>query len=287
MELREALRDAGVRTLEVQGTKIKPLYPQPEWRTMSDVDFIIDGGNLLKATKVLEDLGYQCQIVHQTEVNAHRPPNINIELHTEYFRENSEYRKVIHSPFDAVGEDGQCDLNTFYLYNILHIAKHYFKGGCGIRRVLDVYYLNKHYAQTIDRTVIRHTLERVNAADFAAELGALANAWFAEEEQALPRSKMGSYIINSGLHGSYPNELKHRLEKNVDHTSRFAKQKYFLRRFFGTGGELRKKFPILERHKILYPFCWFYRSFRALQPQRMKRIRKEIRAVWNTKTKEK
>jgi hypothetical protein len=282
-EAREAFREGGVATVEIQGTKIKPLYPRPEWRTMSDIDFIVRPADMPKAKLILEKLGYSCHEAHRVEIHGHRLPNINIELHPEFFWEESEYRQVLHSPFETVGQDGQCDLNTVYLYNILHIAKHYFGGGCGIRRVLDVYYLNRKYGQIIDRKWIQNALERVNAAEFAASLSNLAEVWFGNAEQELPENEMASYIVNSGIHGHRPNELKHRLEKTFDSTVRFARTKYLLRRFLGVGGEMRKKYPLLRRYPILYPFCWLHRSFRALQPERRKRIRKEFKAVVKTK----
>lgn len=278
-QVREAFAKGGVRYLEVQGTKVKPFYPQPSWRTMSDIDFIVEPQKLSEAAHILETLGYRCREERPGEVFAHYPPSINIELHTEYFMENYEYRKILHSPFGSVDENGQCGPETLYLYNIAHIAKHYFKGGCGIRRVLDVYFLNEKLGAVIDRSQIRRALEPVNGAQFYDELQSLADAWFSKEGQSFPRTEMAAYIVNSGLHGNRPNELKHQLEKTFDNTLRFAKLRYFLRRFWGSGGQLRKKYPILERHKILYPLCWLHRSFRALQPQRFKRIRKEAEAV--------
>ena len=246
---------------------------------MSDIDFIIDPENIPKATEIFEALGYECKDDFDTGVDAHRPPNINIEMHTEYFREDSEYRKVMHSPFDSADGNGQCDLNTFYLYNLLHIAKHYFSCGCGIRRVLDVYYLNQAYGQTVNRDWIRAALKAVNAEDFAADLSNLANAWFAEAEQVFPQNKMARYIINSGLHGHKLNAHKRSLQKAVGHTGRFPKLKYVLRRFFGTGEDLKARYPVLERHRVLYPFCWLCRVFCALKPKEFKRIRQEARAV--------
>ena len=76
--------NGNIRSLEVQGTKIKPLYPQADWRTMSDIDFIIDPKNLLKAAEILKELGYQCEGKYGVEVDAHRRPNINIEVHTHH-----------------------------------------------------------------------------------------------------------------------------------------------------------------------------------------------------------
>ena len=279
MELREALQGAGIRVMEVQGTKIKPLYSQPEWRTMSDIDFIIDRENISKASAILERLGYECQNIDQTDVNAYRPPNINIELHTEYFSETSEYRRVLRSPFASSDENGHCEPNAFYLYSILHIAKHYFCAGCGIRRVLDVYYLNKNYATIINQDHIQNALKCVNAAEFANEMGKLANTWFGKEEAAFPRSRMATHIINAGLHGNWLNERQSRLEEKIDKSVRFPKLKYFLRRFLGTGGVLRKRYPVLERHPILYPICWFRRAVGALRPGSVKRVRREVKLV--------
>ena len=285
-EIRDALSGADIRWLEVQGTKIKPLYPQPEWRTMSDIDFIIDRENLPKAKALLQDLGYQCWDVHRVAVHGRRVPNINVEMHSVFFEETTAYYNIIPSPFDTVDQTGQCDLDTFYLYNLLHIAKHYFRGGCGIRRVLDVYYLNKHYGHLINRTAIRQALEHANAADFAAGLNSLALSWFGEGEEDLPQTDMAGYILNSGLHGNRYNEVKNRLDKTFDKTTRFAKVKFLIRRVFGAGGTLKNKYPVLERHKILYPFCWLHRTFRALRPKKLKRIRNEVRTVMKTKPNE-
>jgi hypothetical protein len=283
-EIRTALQDAAIRSLEVQGTKIKPLYPQPEWRTMSDIDFIIDPENLPKVSEILKRLGYICEEKYGVEVDAHRRPNINIEMHTHYFLESIEYRKALRPPFASVEETGQYDLNEFYLYNILHIARHYFYGGCGIRRVLDAYYLSNHYGHIINRKYFKTALERVGAADFAAELAKLADVWFSAEEQTVLRSEMATRIIQSGLHGTRTNATKKYLENNYDSTARFGKLKYFLHRFVGSGGILRKAYPVLERHKILYPFCWLHRAFCFLRPKVIKRFISEVKAVNKSET---
>ena len=116
-----------------------------------------------------------------------------------------------------------------------------------------------------------------------AELLELANAWFGPEEQALPRSQMAHDMIYAGIHGHRPNELKHYLQEGFDSTRRHPKGAYLLHRFLGTDGQLRKKYPVLERYWILYPVCWLHRSCRALQPKRFKRISKEFKAVMKRK----
>lgn len=276
----------GIRWLEVQGTRIKTLYPQPEYRTMSDIDFIIDVDNLTKARDVLLSLGYQCKEIDGVEVNGFRPPNIHIELHTEYFSNEPEYRSAMRPPFASVDAQGEYDINEFFIYNMLHIAKHYFIGGCGIRRVLDAYYLNQNYGEIIDKEYVRSVLEQAKAAAFVQELEVLANQWFGEEEKPSERSEMASYIFQSGVHGTKANLFANRLQDRYGGTGRFSKLKYFWRRIIGTKKYMYATYPILRRWKILYPFCWLHRAVYVLRPSRRKALKKEVKSIINADRKQ-
>lgn len=271
-EIRTGFQTANIPLVEVQGTKIKPLYPHPEYRTMSDLDFIVEPRNLSRAKEVLLDLGYRCEEVADVEVNGFRPPNIHIELHTDYFPKDSEYAGVMEDPFAARGVD------ALYVYNMLHIAKHYFWKGCGVRRVLDAYFLNLRYGDLLDQKYVRSVFKKADLCDFVAELSELADRWFGQEQCAPQRSDMAVYILNSGLHGTAENRLDNQLKKAGNH-----KLKYFLRRICGTKATLYYAYPVLKRHKLLYPFCWLHRALRALHPGKLKRLRKEVEAVMDRK----
>lgn len=271
-EIRTALQEAQIPFLEVQGTKIKPLYPQPNYRTMSDIDFIIDLDRLTGAREVLERLGYRCEEMAGVEIKAFRAPNIHVELHTDYFPADCSYAGILGKPAD--------DVNRFYCYNILHIAKHYFWKGCGIRRVLDAYYLNRNYGSVLNREYVRDVFERAGAVDFVTELSDLAERWFSKGVYGR-RGEMECFILNSGTHGTARYRVENRLK---NHGGRFRKLRYFWRRIRGDRKMLYMAYPVLKRHKILYPFCWLHRAFRALRPQSMKRLKKEAKAVMNTKS---
>lgn len=273
---------AELRYLEVQGTKIKPLYPQPEWRTMSDIDFIIDFDNLLKGQDILQSLGYECKVINGVEVNGFRAPNIHVEIHTEYFPRNAEYHTTMRPPFSSVEETGEYDPNEFYIYNMLHIAKHYFSSGCGIRRILDAYYLNLNYGEVIDKDYVQSVLEKTNAGGFLNELGTLADRWFGREDRPGNRSDMERYILGSGLHGTRANTLNNRMRSAREKHGRFYRMKHIFSRTLGTPEGLRKRYPVLNRWKILYPFCWLHRLFCGLLPSRRKRFRKEMQALTRT-----
>lgn len=278
-EIVSGFEQMGIRFLEVQGTKIKGLYPQPEWRTMSDIDFIIDFDNLLKGQDILQSLGYECKVINGVEVNGFRAPNIHVEIHTEYFPRNAEYHTTMRPPFSSVEDAGEYSLSEFYLYNMLHIAKHYFASGCGIRRILDAYYLNLNYGEVIDKDYVQSVLEKTNAGGFLNELGTLADRWFGREDRPGNRSDMERYILGSGLHGTRANTLNNRMRSAREKHGRFYRMKHIFSRTLGTPEGLRKRYPVLNRWKILYPFCWLLRLFSGLLPRKRKRFRKEMRAL--------
>lgn len=277
-EIAQAFQASDIRFLEVQGTWIKKFYPQPEYRTMSDVDFIIDLDNLPKAGAILEELGYQCKTIAGVEVDGFRPPNVNVEIHTDYFTPTSAYYRVMRPPFASVEEAGQYDIHEFYIYNMIHIAKHYHHGGCGIRRVLDAYYLNLHYGHLLDRQYLQSVFEEANVLDFVNELTALADSWFGKDSLPGERNDMARYIFSAGLHGTEKNVCLNQLESQHGKGLRFVRLRYFLQRVFSRKAML-KRYPVLKRWKLLYPFCWVHRLFLAVKNR--KKIAKEVKTVLN------
>lgn len=280
-------RQANIRSLEIQGTAIKKLYPQPEYRTMSDIDFIIDLKNLLKARGVLRNLDYQCEDVDGVEVDGFRPPNIHIEIHTEYFPEHSDYHNVMRPPFTSVDETGEYDINDFYIYNMLHIAKHYYNKGCGIRRVLDVYYLNHTYGKLIDKAYVQSVFKAANVVDFVIRISSLANCWFGDGEYDNKTIGMEKYILNAGLHGNEANALNNRLRKVYGDGEFLYKLKYCMKRLLAGNETMCIHYPFLERWKVLYPFCWLHRAIRAMHPADKHRILEEVKVVIASDLKEK
>jgi hypothetical protein len=268
-EIRDAFSSANIRWLEMQGTRIKPFYTQSDWRTMSDIDFIVDSANLKRAGDILRGLGYVCKNVRDKEIVGFRMPNIHVELHVGFFPDNTIYSSVLGDTFSA-----ERPIDTFYLYNILHIVKHYLYGGCGIRRVLDLYLLNQAYGECVDRDYVQAVLKRVDAAELVSELMVLANDWFGTGISV--KNKMTQYIFYSGLHGNRLNELENRLKHSDTHGI-----KYLFERFRGNEQAMYIRYPILEKYKILYPFCWLHRGVLALKPGKRKRLKREIKAVRN------
>ncbi len=255
----------GIRYKELQGTVLKKLYPRTEYRTMSDIDFIVEKKCLGQCGLILEKLGYQCSAQDDFEIDGLRKPDIFVELHTDYFSPHTEYYDYMREPFShrVLTEKKDTEL---YLYNVIHIAKHYFSCGCGIRRVLDMYYLDRHYSNKIDSAYVRQVLTEAGLVDFAEELSCLARAWFGKAAECEELLAMERFIMGAGLHGKREYYINRRIWRvNKDETVTFgAKVKYLLSRVFPGAKTMEIKYPVLRRVRILYPLCYFHRIVRMI-----------------------
>ncbi len=274
-ELTEAFEVANIPVTEVQGTKLKALYPRPEYRTMSDIDFIIPRKYLSEAERILTELGYSCRNTTGVEVDGFRRPNMIVEVHTEFFPKDSEYHGIMGDPFDFTDYD-----EMLYVYSILHTAKHYFREGCGIRRVLDVYLLNIHLPDIRKRAGVIDILAKAGVSEFAEDMSVLARCWFGDVPKEPPErlGEMISVIKESGTHGTETRRLTNRFAGEKNKGAKNIKARYVLHRIFPGMQVLRVNYPVLKRFPVLTPFCWFHRIFGAITRKR-KRISREVKTV--------
>ena len=234
----EAFANAGIRSLEIQGTKFKPLYPNTEYRTMSDIDFIVDKANFEKSNDVIRSLGYDCDVFYNLESVATGAHQITVEIHTSFFDDSSEYLPLFKStdPFEYSSETGEglcreADTDTFYLYSVCHFLKHFKGRGCGIRRVLDMYYLKKNFFNKVDTQYIESALEKSGYSQTVNDVFRLADAWFGDGNDSSDLNKIKQFIYTSGIHGNTLNKSKNMMEK-AETQGGNAKFKYFKRLLF-------------------------------------------------------
>ena len=280
-ELVKAFREKDIPFLELQGTVIKEYYPHREYRTMSDLDFIVPTERLDEAGQILRNLGYALRIQGNFEIDGKRAPNIYVELHTEYFPKNTFLYNSMGDPDFRKDKSPEETIREFYLYNVIHVAKHYFSAGCGIRRVLDLYLLQARYGEELEHMDIDRDLEKVGIADFTGEINALAQDWFRPEGFRWTESQMAEQILLSPLHGQRENFIHSRItDIGGEGTARpVAKLKYLLHRLFPGRVVMHKHYPFLKKWVILYPFCWIHRGIKLVTSGRLSRAKKELYTV--------
>lgn len=284
-ELVDAFHKQQIPYKELQGTVLKKLYPRTEYRTMSDLDFIVESVSLEKCREILQNLGYFVKTKGENEVDGFRKPGIYVEIHSDYFHKKSDYFGLMELSFSSTDPMGTDALTELYLYTVLHTAKHYFAGGCGIRRVLDMYFVDVNYGDRVDRDTVDRVLSKAGLRDFANSLSVLALEWFGNRISGLANDAMEQHIFISGLHGTRENYISsklNRIEKG-NHFTLGTKVKYLFTRLFPGDEVMLKNYAYLRKYRILYPFCWIHRIFSMLLGRRRKNAMLDLRLVLETK----
>ena len=145
-KLEERMEQAKIPCQPMKGARMKFYYPSPFLREMSDIDILIHGDFMEQAAVELEAMGY----VLQQKIKHHdiyrKAPGIVVEAHRAmYDRTVDERQYAYFSDLSrAVRRKGflyvyDFEAEDFYIYMMAHMAKHFYKRGCGIRNLVDIY----------------------------------------------------------------------------------------------------------------------------------------------------
>ena len=271
----DALHKNGVRTLEAQGTVTKKLYPTTDSRMMSDIDFIIDLENLALAEETVLSLGYRTEHENEIEFNAYNQNGLETEFHTDFFTEYMLHKKerfnaALNSAFDHAKPSEAdpltyvLDKTYYYLFSLLHVIKHYEIAGCGIRRILDLYYLKK-LESSIDMSVVNATLIEGSFDKEAALLFELEAFWFEGKKPENDLSELIKDVVLAGNHGSYEQYIRNDVRKDRDKGVRFPKLKKVKDFLFPTKEYMHLGSEFLRKHNVPLVLCWIYRLFHSVK----------------------
>lgn len=124
------------------------------------------------------------------------------------------------------------------VYQLVHINRHLFNEGIGLRQLLDYYFVLKSYHEESDtesRDAIMHTLKSFNLGKFAGAVMYVLQMVFAMPDEYLlcaPRIKEGEFLLDeilmAGNFGQY--DARNPIRADEGYISRFVRrQRRFLR----------------------------------------------------------
>ncbi|MBQ7203043.1 MAG: nucleotidyltransferase family protein [Eubacterium sp.] len=282
-ELTELLTDNKIRWTEAQGTITKTLYPTPDSRMMSDIDLIVDVDSLDKIEELMNSLGYEVKKIHENELNVFPENKSEIEFHTEYFSEFYKgsalrYSGALNHPFnDAVpSEENEykyvLDITHYYLYSLLHVIKHFEYAGCGIRRILDLYYLKTKLGDSIDSEYIDSVLEKYDFTENAHKLITLSEFWFERIEPDIDLTDTIIDVLRSGNHGTTDIKLRNDLYRDAADSLSKAKRRKVKDFLFPQKEVLLEGYPELEGKNYSLFAMRLYRIKKNFTPVRIKHM---------------
>ena len=277
--LTDALRKEGIRFLPLKGWFLRDMYPQKDYRFMSDLDILIDRGNQGKAMGLMHRLGYAGGLGDSGFEDAYTlKPYLHVELHYDLVSmEHMNWYEYYRSIWDKAIPKDSCEhyLNwdDYFIYMVINFKKDYVGKGTGIRSVLDFYVFMEKHGNDLDFGYIRRELTKLDAWELTVDVLNQAECWFnparsqessAEKTDLNSAGRMEAKLIRDGIYGSSGTFVESRYSRFADRIS-FAparKALFLIWRAFPGMKEMKLRYPVLKRMPFLLPFCWASRWLR-------------------------
>lgn len=281
---------AGLDILPLKGFIMKSFYDKSQFRQMGDLDYLVEADKIDEFRPVMESLGYEADDVglEASHDVYTKKPYMEVEIHRRLLpptEENHWHTDDIWSRL--VRDENNPHLmhmtwEDYYLFHLLHFEKHYSMGGCGIRFVIDQYYLMKAFKNTLDWNYINEILPKMNYVEFEKMSRGLAEAWFGNGEMTKELEGPAEFIMNSGLFGTFEQYQKWSYERYKREQGIKTETGYFFRRMFMERERMEFIYPSLKKHPWLLPFLWIHRLFKSVLFRR-ERVKIELENFKNKK----
>lgn len=274
------LHENGIRTLEAQGTVTKLLYPSPELRMMSDIDFIIDPANQDKTKALMTEQGYEVYQQVPEEFNVILDDGLLVEFHNSYFTEliydrKAPFADAVSDPFlHAVSKAGDPlsfvpEDTYYYLYSVLHTIKHFETVGCGIRRIMDLYYLKKAYAGKINQAFVDKAIDDNGFRRSCDTLFALEKLWFEKVPATMDLTEAIDMVINGGNHGTKEVFARNSIRKDREELAKDTRFQRIFAFLFPSKQYMYINYPQCKERGWSWLACWCYRVVHKLKHARL------------------
>lgn len=265
--LQQKFEQVGIRNQVLKGTILKQLYPSPEMREMSDVDFMLYEESFDKAEELLVAAGY----VKLQDIKHHaifsKKPYLVLEAHWSLYDKNVDkgQYQYFKDNFRATLVPGtqytyEFSKEDFYVYMIAHMAKHFYENGCGIRNVADIYVYLTTQENQLDRKYIDAELEKLGLMSFEKHMQKLAMIWLGGEETTEFYNQLFDYMVDCGIYGKGENGVWGQFVKDQAEKGGTLKTWYY----FPGIDYMKEHYPWLEKYTWLLPVAWVIRGVNGI-----------------------
>ena len=274
--------------LPLKGAVLRKFYPEPWMRISCDVDILVKECDMQRASDLfVEELGYTLESKGSHDWGFFTPDGFHIELHFDLIEQEVASDGIVNHTWSSDCLDNvwglvACDEGKeysyhmsdelFYFYHIAHMAKHFERGGCGVRSLLDLWILNNKIEQNEKER--KRLLAENGLSAFSDVMTDLSEDWFSKGTCRSELEHISQYILCGGVYGNSTNSAAVRQNKNG------GKFRYFFSMVFLPYYSMKLQYPILEKHKWLLAVCYIRRIFRTIF-LRFNRIRSSAKTLTN------
>lgn len=211
--LSDCLENANIAFIPLKGQIIQAYYPETWMRTRCDIDILVYLDELEEITSYLKTCGYSYLGKGPHDISLLTPNKKHIELHYELVNTGDAglANDILKSVWETSTPSGghRCCYTMsdeiFYFYHIAHMAKHFEKGGCGIRPFIDLWFLDK--GENADMQARDELLEKGKLLTFANTARQLSKVWLDNAEHDDVTKQMEQFVLRGGVYGSMDNRV--------------------------------------------------------------------------------
>lgn len=284
-----------IKHLFLKGAVLVKDYPQLDYRYLGDLDILIESSTAHFVKELLTTAGYSNLDFGVSNHDTYRLEkefyHIDLEVHRQLFDKEIVYEPYFNeSVFFNRTDDYRCEmtLEEFYIYMVTHFAKHYFfKGGSGIRSVMDFYVFLEKYENQMDWDVVNHRLQSMDLDEFERQIYNLSATWFKKDVQKNKSlDEMTRIIVTQGAYGTFEHKTDTNLHRSLDNHKYqvVGKITYLWHRIFMEPRFIKKHYPYVKRMPFLLPIGWLHRLIDATLKKR-ERLLYELKALFSTRFK--
>lgn len=269
--IENAFKENKIRYTLLKGFVIKKLYPSTDLRQSADIDILIDKKDLEKINNIMIEIGFKvkaqtCSDNHDVYVADNI---VYVEMHKTLIFDDCKWRTESNRIEERlVTEDGYCFKMTdedYYLFMVMHIAKHLKYDGIGIKAVLDIWIYTNKYPDI--RKKSKEYIELAGLSEFEENLWELCQYMF---EGSIPQQsivyEMAAYMSESGWNGTHDQQVIHKATTIdcAEGNTLKLRLKYYWEVCFLSYGNMCLKYGILKRVPCLLPIMWCWRAIDVL-----------------------
>ena len=282
-ELHELMTSNEMPYVAMKGLASAMYYPEPNLRSMGDVDFLVAKENVSQAGKLLESIGFKVDHGEEDDgihIAYTRPPMSIWELHHSVNGiPNNEIGELIRAEMDKTiptAESAEVDGSTCRLPDkfhhglimLLHTASHLTSEGVGLRHLCDWAVFASTLSDAEFREIFEKKLKRFGLWRFAQALTLLGIRYLGAPNRVWTLEAVESHKLDASTLEGLMNDILSGGNFGTKDMNRYREIKYISDRSEGTVGKssgilrqgfkamndkVRRDYKALGKHNVLLP----------------------------------
>ena len=269
----QALDNAEIPYIPLKGAVIKEYYPESWYRTSSDVDILVHENQLDDAVKALLTIpGYHSGEREKHDISLYSENGFHVELHfllVEYFpKADKTLSKVWECSSKCENYMYHMSNEFYYLYHIIHMAKHFIHGGCGIKPFIDMWLIENKF--DFDYKKFIGMLDKCGMKTFYEKVRYVMTVWLENAPGTELSNKIAEYVFEGGVYGT----IERMTAVERARTGRFG---FMMSRLFLPMEQLKISYKILNKYPFLAPYYHIKRIVKVITDGRVGRSVNELK----------